>query len=129
MMTKDNKLMNREDNVPEETRAERQVAPFVDIYENQDEILLFADMPGVTKERLQLRIDKDVLVLEGAKHIESKPGLVKSELQSCTYVRSFSLPQTIDGEKISASLEHGVLKVRLPKRESVKPRQIQVTAG
>jgi HSP20 family molecular chaperone IbpA len=128
-MTTESKLTKREETLPEETRADRQVAPPVDIYENQDEILLVADMPGVTKDDLQVRIDKDVLVVEGKKSFELPKGLLNCEIEPCTYTRSFSLPQTIDGDRISAKLELGVLTVHLPKRDSVKPRQIQVTAG
>lgn len=124
----DTKLAKREETLPEQTKPERHVAPFVDIFENNDEILLIADMPGVTKEALQLRIDKDVLSLEGSKSADGDK-LLRCEIVPCTYARSFTLPPTVDGEKISASLEHGVLRVHLPKRESVKPRQIQVTAG
>lgn len=128
-MTTENKLTKRDETLPEETRTERQVAPFVDIYENQDEILLMADMPGVDKNDLQVRVEKDVLFLEGRKTFEVPQGLLNCEIEPCTYVRSFSLPKTVDGDKIQAKLERGVLSVHLPKRESVKPRQIQVTSG
>ena len=129
-MTTETKLTKREETLPEETRTERRVAPSVDIYENQDEILLIADMPGVTKDDLQVRIDKDVLHLEGKKLLdENQKGLLTCELVPCSYTRSFSIPKTIDGDKISASLDRGVLAVHLPKRESVKPRQIAVTSG
>lgn len=128
-MTTETKLTKREETLPEETHVERRVTPSVDIYENQDEILLLADMPGVGKDDLDVRLDKNVLVLEGRKTFEDLEGLLNDELTPCTYSRSFSIPSTVDGDKISASLEHGVLAVRLPKRESVKPRQIQVAAG
>lgn len=129
-MTTETKLTKREENLPEETRTERRVAPSVDIYENQDEILLLADMPGVGTEDLQVRIDKDVLHVEGKKSFdEDQKGLLSCELVPCAYTRSFSIPKTIDGDKISASLDRGVLTVHLPKRESVKPRQIQVVSG
>jgi HSP20 family protein len=129
-MTTDTKLTKREETLPEETRTERRVAPPVDIYENQDEILLIADMPGVGKEDLQVRLDKDVLHLEGQKSFdEDEKGLLTRELVPCSYARSFSIPKTIDGDKISASVDRGVLTVHLPKRESVKPRQIQVVSG
>ena len=128
-MTTETKLTNRDENLPEETRTDRQVTPFVDIYENQDELLLRADMPGVLSEALDVRIDKDVLIIEGKKQLDSDDGLLRCELAPCTYTRSFSLPKTIDREKIDASLERGVLEVHMPKRESVKPRRIQVTAS
>ena len=129
-MTTETKLTKRDETLPEETRTEHRVLPSVDIYENQDEILLLADMPGVGKEDLQVRIDKDVLHLEGRKsHDETQKGLLTRELAPCSYVRSFSIPRTIDGDQISASLDRGVLTVHLPKRESVKPRQIEVVSG
>ncbi len=128
-MTAEDKLTKREETLPEETRTDRQRAPFVDIYENQDEILLMADMPGVGKDDLQVRVEKDVLYLEGRKTFEAPQGLINCEIEPCTYVRSFSLPKTMDGDKIQANLEQDVLSVHLPKRESVKPRQIQVTSG
>lgn len=129
-MTTETKLTKREENLPEATASEHRVLPPVDIYENQDEILLVADMPGVGKEDLQVRIDKDVLHLEGKKLFqEDQKGLLTHELVPCSYTRSFSIPKTIDGDKISASLDRGVLTVHLPKRESVKPRQIQVVSG
>jgi HSP20 family molecular chaperone IbpA len=129
-MTTETKMTRRDETLPEETRTERRVAPSVDIYENQDEILLLADMPGVGKDDLQVRIDKDVLHVEGKKlFAENQKGLLSCELAPCSYARSFSIPRTIDGDQISASLDRGVLTVRLPKRESVKPRQIQVVSG
>ena len=115
--------------MPEETRDDRRVAPFVDIYENDDEILLLADMPGVGKDELHVRVDKDVLLLEGKKVEQGDEGLLRCEAEPCTFARSFSLPKTIDADKIAASLERGVLTLHLPKREAVKPRQIPVTTG
>lgn len=128
-MTNENKLTKREETLPEETRDETRVSPLVDIYENEDGILLLADMPGVDKDALNVKIDKDVLSIEGKPHLAEGKGLVRCEAEPCTYARSFSLPQTIDSDKISAKLERGVLTLHLPKRESVKPRQIQVTTG
>ena len=128
-MTKENKLTKREEALPEETHQEQRVSPAVDIYENEDEILLMADMPGVGKDALQVRIEKAVLSIEGKPGVGLDKGLLRCEAEPCTYARSFSLPHTIDSDKISANLERGVLTLRLPKRESVKPRQIQVTTG
>lgn len=128
-MTTEDKLTQRDEILPEETKDARRMTPFVDIYESQDEILLVADMPGVTKEDLDVRIDKEVLAIEGKKNFAADKGLLRCEMEPCTYARSFSLPKTIDSDKINASLERGVLTLHLPKRESVKPRQIQVQAG
>lgn len=128
-MTKKANLSKRDEGSPEAIRQDRQVTPFVDIYENQDEILLLADMPGVQTEDLEVRVDKDALIIEGTRKVSTEGKLVQCESTACTYARSFSMPQTIDASKIGASLDRGVLTVHLPKRESVKPRQIRVTAG
>jgi HSP20 family molecular chaperone IbpA len=128
-MATNTKLTKRHEESPETIHEDQPVTPFVDIFENQDEILLLADMPGVQTKDLNVRVDKDTLILEGKKTIASDGNLIRCESAACTYTRSFSLPQTIDGAKIGASLDRGVLTVHLPKRESVKPRQIQVTAG
>lgn len=128
-MTTETKLTKRQDDQIEKTSAEHKVLPLVDIYENQDEILLIADMPGVATQDLGLRVDKDVLNLEGRTSYPNGKGLLRCESEPCVFARSFTIPHTIDADKISASLEKGVLTVHLPKREAIKPRQIPVSAG
>ncbi len=104
--------------VREGTRAqEYHVPPVVDIYETPDSLVLLADMPGVSKEDLDVRIDNNVLTLRGkARHIA--PG-------EAVY-REFELSEEVDQEKITAQLKHGVLTLRLPKVERAKPRQVEV---
>lgn len=105
------------------------VAPPVDIYENQDELLLVADVPGVKAEGLNVRLEKDVLVLEAKREVQESGGVVALGYRPADYARTFLVPRGIDGGKIEASLSNGVLRVRLPKSESVKPRRIEVKAS
>ena len=105
------------------------VAPLVDVYENEEEVLLVADVPGVTKNSLQVHLDKDQLTIEGRVEETAGGNLLGREYQSVDYRRVFSLPGGIDHTKINADLRQGVLYLHLPKSEALKPRQIEVTAG
>jgi len=128
-MSTESKLARREASLPEKTEDVRTVSPLCDIYENNDEILLVADMPGVAKDQVDVRVDKDKLLLEGRRRQPEGEGLLRCEFEPCKYSRSFVLPQSIDADKIRAELDAGVLKVHLPKTPHAKPRQIEVTTG
>ena len=105
----------------------RRIVPPVDIYETADDVILVADVPGVTKENLQLDIDKDELTIRG---IFLKPDAGGEKLiDECVYGeynRTFTLGDTIDKEKIAAKLSDGVLTLTLPKQERVKPKKIAI---
>lgn len=98
-------------------------APPVDIYENKDEILIFADVPGVTQDDLAIQFDKDQLT------IEARRTATTGGEPAFDYKRTFVVPRGIDAEKIAANLQSGVLKLTLPKSAAMKPRQIAVTSG
>jgi HSP20 family protein len=102
-----------------ETMRARELTPAVDVYENEHELLVVADLPGVTRERLDIHIDPPELRIETK--AESAEGTV--------WRRSFTLDERIDAAKVSAELKHGVLTVRLPKADEVKPRKIAIRAG
>jgi HSP20 family molecular chaperone IbpA len=123
------KLEKYEDKTPERVQQRAWVAPRVDIYENEDEVLLVADVPGVDKDGLTIDLDKDQLTLEG--HVkEQAPGeALGREFQPVDYRRSFIVPSGIDASKITAELKNGVLTLHLTKSEALKPRQIVVRAG
>lgn len=123
------KMEKYEDKTPEHVQERPWVAPRVDVYENQDEVLLVADVPGVTRDGLSVNLDQDQLTLEGRVD-EAAPGdALGREFRAVDYRRSFVVPTGIDAEKISADLSNGVLSLHLPKSDSLKPRQIQVRAG
>ena len=122
-MNTETKLNKRENDVPEKVAQRATVAPAVDIFENKEELLIVADLPGVAKEDLSIQFDKGHLVLAGRLR-EFGP-----EEEPFDYRRTFVIPQGIDAEKISANLQNGVLRVTLPKPAALKPRQITVAAG
>jgi HSP20 family molecular chaperone IbpA len=114
----------------ESTRhQERYVRPPVDIYETQEGLVVLADLPGVTKEALDVRVDHNVLTIRGhARH--GVPGeAVYREYALVNFFRQFTLSEHVDQRQITAELKRGVLTVTLPKAEAAKPRQIAVQAA
>jgi len=107
---------------------EAPVRPPVDISEDRDGITLFADMPGVSKDRLHLRIDGNTLVIEGQVQFDlsERTEALYADVRSSVYRRSFSLSSELETEKIDASLKDGVLQVRIPKRAELRPRKIEI---
>lgn len=122
-------LAKREETMPARSHEIPTVAPLVDIYENDDEILLYADMPGVAKDNISVNIDNGKLALSGVRKIETSGAAGWTEFGDVEYVRTFSVPQTIDVSKVDAELKDGVLRLHLPKSEAAKPRQIEIKAG
>jgi len=101
--------------------APRTVLPRVDVYENTDELLLVADVPGATSESVNIRLDEARLTLS-ADYTRVDGSIVR-------YQRAFQVPETIDADQITAQLKDGVLQVHLRKLEKAKPRTIAVTAN
>jgi HSP20 family protein len=109
------------------TRArERHAAPPVDIYEMADALVLTADLPGVSKEGLEVRIDDEVLTISG-KAAHAAPGdPIYREYDLPNFFRQFELSEEVDRDRVSAELKNGVLTLRLPKAERARPKQIEV---
>ena len=111
-------------------RRETEVAlrPAVDIFENAEGITLQADMPGVSRERLNLEVDRDSLTIEGEARIEMPEDMqaLHADVRATHYRRSFALSGELDTDAIQASLKDGVLRVHIPKRAEVRPRKIEV---
>ncbi len=120
-----NIVQSEEKNI-EKTREMNEITPAVDIYENDDEILLHVDMPGVVKEDIKVDIDNGTLSIAGIRKLETKGIATYEEFTDAEYVRSFSVPQTIEVDKVEAELKNGILKLHLPKSEAVKPKQIEI---
>lgn len=112
-------------------RPEPALTPPVDVIEDAAGITLFADLPGVPKDKLSLQIDGDTLTIEGEIVLAMPQGMESShvEVGLPRYRRVFSLSKELDSEKISAELSHGVLKLRIPKAEHAQPRRIEVKVG
>jgi HSP20 family protein len=103
------------------------LAPEVNIFENKDGYVLEAEMPGVSKEGLEITLEDNQMTILGRRHVESVPGeAVFRESRDAHYRRLFALDPAIDTAKITARVEQGVLTLTLPKSERVKPRKITV---
>jgi HSP20 family protein len=105
------------------------VAPHVDVYENEKEILVVADLPGVSKDELRVDVEQDQVTLEGRWSPPPGGTPLAAEFGRADYRRSFVLPQGIDRDKIGAELRGGILSLHLPKSEALKPRRIAVRSG
>jgi HSP20 family protein len=104
-------------------------APPVDIFETKDRMVLQAELPGFTEDQINLRFEDGVLSIQGERKFEKDTGdenYHRVERSYGKFVRSFSLPSTVNHEGISASFENGVLTVILPKKEETKPKQIRI---
>jgi HSP20 family protein len=113
----------------ERTRTEPVYTPLVDIYETQDNLVLLADLPGVAKQDLNIKLDDDLLTIEGTVHASAAPGQkITNEYDRGIFYRQFTVGEAIDREKIDANLKNGVLELILPKAEKAKPKRIQVKA-
>ncbi len=128
-MTETKEMTGQERKAVQETRQqEHAMRPPVDIFEDDAGITVQADMPGVSKDRLDVRIDADTLSIEGNAVITMPEDMeaLYADVRSTRYERSFSLSRELDVEKIDANLKDGVLTLRIPKREEHKPRKIEV---
>lgn len=113
---------------PADGQPETALYPPVDIYEDADGIHVQADMPGVSRDRLTVQVDRDTLLIEGEAKIQMPEGMnaLYADVRSTRYRRSFTLSSELRPEAIEANLKDGVLSVRIPKREEAKPRRIEV---
>ncbi|MFN3416863.1 MAG: Hsp20/alpha crystallin family protein [Caldimonas sp.] len=109
-------------------RSEPALVPPVDVIEDSTGITLYADLPGVPRDRLNLRVEGDTLSLEGEMQLALPQGMTPShaEVQLSRFRRTFTLSKELDPDKVSAELTHGVLRVRIPKAEHAQPRRVEV---
>ena len=114
-----------------EQDQQRAVLPAVDVFEDAAGITLLADMPGVPKEQLELKVEGEALLIEGGVQPRTPDGLeaIYAELRVPRYRRSFSLSRELDSTRIEANLKDGVLTLRIPKQAHAQPRRIAVMAG
>ncbi len=116
---------------PEEGFAPATWPPAVDIYETDDSVVVKAELPGFSREQIDLEVRDRVLTLRGERKAEKEvkgERYHRMERAYGAFQRSFSLPSGVEEEKISATLKNGVLEIVLPKRAEAKPRQIKVAA-
>jgi HSP20 family protein len=111
----------------EETRApERFLRPAVSIMEEESGLLLTADLPGATKQSLDINVEKGILTINAPVSREMPGRPVYSEFEWAPYYRQFQIPDVIDQGKVRAEFVNGVLTLHLPKVEAAKPRRIEV---
>lgn len=122
-------MVKRENEELENVSERPSVRPPVDIYENKEEYLVVADLPGVNSDTLEINLDADRLTLTGKNVDEAAGSVVEREYRLFDYARTFQLPNVVDRAKVSAELKNGVLTLHLPKVDAVKPRRIEVKAG
>jgi HSP20 family protein len=107
-------------------------APPVDIAEEKDRILITAELPGFKENEIEIQTENGMLTLRGERKFEKETdgkSYHRVERSYGQFVRSFSLPNNVDREKIQATFRDGLLQVELPKREDAKPRTIKITPG
>ncbi len=129
MATKE--LIKRTETTPEKTQKKRKRIPHVDVIENQNEYILYADLPGVEEKGLDVTLEKEVLTIKGEAHEEVPEGYTPrfTEFSPSIFERSFSVSDEIDRDKIKATIKNGVLKLVLPKAETAKVKKIEITQG
>ena len=107
---------------------EAALLPPVDVIEDTSGITLFADLPGVPKDKLHLQVEADTLTIEGEIALDVPAGMEAShaEVSPPRYRRVFTLSKELDSAKVSAEFSHGVLKLLIPKAEHAQPRKVEV---
>jgi HSP20 family protein len=125
-----NALTQTQDKLPaqEQGRDEPALLPPVDVLEDPTGITLYADLPGVPKDKLQLRVEGDQLMLEADLALSVPQGMDAqyAEVRLSRYRRAFTLSKELDADKVNAELTQGILRVRIPKAEHAQPRKIDV---
>jgi HSP20 family molecular chaperone IbpA len=131
-MSENTSMQARESSEMQAARAEEAaLLPPVDIYEDAAGITLVADLPGVSRERLSVQVDKDTLLIEGEAAIEmpSEMEALYADLRTTRFRRSFTLSRELQTDRIDAQMQDGILTLKVPKRAELQPRKIQVNVG
>jgi HSP20 family molecular chaperone IbpA len=118
-------------NVEQDKARSAALLPPVDVVEDSSGITLYADLPGVAKDALNLRVEADTLTIEGDLALPLPEGMqaTHADVELSRYRRVFTLSKELDTQKVSAELANGVLRVRIPKAEHAQPRRIQVNVA
>jgi HSP20 family protein len=107
-------------------------APAVDVYEDEHKVTLKIEVPGIDEKDIDVRVENNTLTVHGERKIEKEEkeeNYRRVERQYGSFTRTFTLPQTVDNENVSANYDKGVLKISLPKKAEAKPKQIKVQVG
>ncbi|MBI5444172.1 MAG: Hsp20/alpha crystallin family protein [Deltaproteobacteria bacterium] len=107
-------------------QPERYAVPPVDIYEEGDALIVLADLPGVSKDGLDVQVEQGILTIQGRAARDTPGQVLNREFAYASFFRQFRITESVDTEKIRAKLLNGVLRLELPKAEAAKPRRIQL---
>ncbi len=116
----------------DEALATSAFAPAVDVYEDEHNVTLKVQVPGIDEKDIDIRIENNTLTVHGERKFEKEEkeeNFRRVESSYGSFTRSFTLPQTVDAEKVTADYSKGVLKITLPKKAEAKPKQIKVNVG
>jgi HSP20 family protein len=116
----------------EESLTSSRFAPPVDVYEDEHNVTLKIEVPGIDEKDIDVRIENNVLTVHGERKFEKEEkeeNFRRVERQYGSFTRTFALPNTVDSEKVSANYDKGILKIALPKKAEAKPKQIKVNVG
>jgi HSP20 family protein len=122
----------RESQGPEEALTTSSFAPPVDVYEDEHNMSLKIEVPGIDEKDIDVRIENNVLTVHGERKFEKEEkeeNFRRVERQYGSFIRTFTLPTTVDADKVSANYDKGILKIALPKKAEAKPKQIKVNVG
>jgi HSP20 family protein len=116
----------------DESLATSSFAPAVDVYEDEHQVSLKIEVPGIDEKDIDVRVENNTLTVHGERKIEkeeNEENFRRVERQYGSFTRTFTLPQTVDTENVAATYDKGVLKIALPKKAEAKPKQIKVNIG
>lgn len=108
---------------------DRYLAPAVDIYETQDGLTVICDLPGISNEDIDVRVNENILTIKGKTVYKPRGDSIFSEFELFNYYRQFQIADDLDKEKINANMKHGVLTIQFPKVEKAKPKKIPVSVA
>jgi HSP20 family protein len=116
----------------EDALATSSFAPAVDVYEDEHNVTLKIEVPGIDEKDIDVRIENNTLTVHGERKFEKEEkeeNFRRVERQYGSFTRSFTLPSAVDPEQVTANYDKGVLKIKLAKRAEAKPKQIKVSVG
>ncbi len=116
----------------EESLGSGSFVPAVDVYEDEQGIQLKIEVPGIDEKDIDLRLENNTLTVRGERKVEKdtkEENFRRIERRYGSFVRSFTLPNTVDAENVKAGYDKGVLSIQLPKKEAAKPKQIKINIG
>lgn len=116
----------------DESLSTSQFAPPVDVYEDEHNVVLKVEVPGIDEKDIDVRVENNVLTVHGERKVdkeEKEENFRRIERQYGSFTRTFTLPSTVDAERIQADYDKGILKIVLPKKAEAKPKSIKVNVG